>query len=325
MTVLAYDDPDFIKKIRKSVEFGVPVLLEIGDKLDPSLDAILMKQSFVLNDRKVIRIGDKTVPIHDNFRLYITSNHTNPSLSSELVSKVNLLDFTITASALEDQLLTLVIKHERIEIENKKIQLMESLLNNRKELKTIEDQILALITTGNIMNDEKLADTLTASKRTVDEITERISEAVRTEQEINEARVQYQTVAHRAMLLYFCVADLSHVDHMYQFSLSWFLQLFLNTLSKVEKFDDIDHRVKVINDKITDAVYSQVCSAIFEKHKLLFSFLMCVRLLGEVIDSEEWKFLIRGYQAENKPTDTTAVTTTTTYNLAKNWLPDSTW
>jgi hypothetical protein len=92
---------------------------------------------------------------------------------------VNVLYFSITTSALEDQLLTLVIKHERIEIENKKTQLMESVLHYRKELQNIEDQILALITEGNVMEDEKLADTLAFSKKTVVEVTQRITDSVK--------------------------------------------------------------------------------------------------------------------------------------------------
>ena len=35
------------------------------------------------------------------------------------------------------------------------------------------------------------------------------------------------TVALRASLLFFCISDLATVDPMYQYSLSWFIALFI--------------------------------------------------------------------------------------------------
>jgi dynein heavy chain len=108
--MIPYDDPDFLRKIRNCVEFGIPALMEIGDKIDFGLEPLLYKQAFYLNDKKVIRIGDKIVAYNDNFRLYLTTILVAPNFSPEITSQVNLLDFSITASALEEQLLSLVIK-----------------------------------------------------------------------------------------------------------------------------------------------------------------------------------------------------------------------
>ncbi len=107
---IPYDDPEFLRKIRNCVEFGIPVLMEIGEKLDSGLEPLLYKQFFYLNDRKVIRIADKVVIYNDNFRMYLTTILVSPNFALELTSQVNLLDFSITSSALEDQLLSLVIK-----------------------------------------------------------------------------------------------------------------------------------------------------------------------------------------------------------------------
>lgn len=59
--------------------------------------------------------------------------------------------------------------------------------------------------------------------------------AEQTEKDINTARLQYLPVAVRSQILYFCVSDLSNVDPMYQYSLEWFLNIFLMGISNSER------------------------------------------------------------------------------------------
>lgn len=66
---------------------------------------------------------------------------------------------------------------------------------------------------------------------TSNEIAGKVEEAERTEREIDVTREQYRRVAVRASLLFFCISDLAGVDPMYQYSLAWFIGLFLRTVA----------------------------------------------------------------------------------------------
>eukprot|EP00741_Cyanophora_paradoxa_P012299 tig00000169_g11885.t1 len=292
------------KKIQQTLEIGVrmgtPVLLEnVGEALDPMLEPVLLKQTYKDNTGTiVIKIGDSVIPYADSFRFYITTVLPNPHYSPEVSVKVTLLNFTITPDGLEEQLLGIVVEKERPDLAAKKSDLVVQNANNKKKLKEIEDEILYLLShsQGNILDDTKLIETLSVSKVTSEEIQKAVAEAEVAEKEIDATRERYRPVAYRGSILFFSISNLSLVDPMYQYSLTWFATLFGNVFAVAERSEDFDTRVKALNDAATYSLYTNVCRSLFEKHKLLFSFLLCVRILqGDGrIDPAEWRFLLAG-------------------------------
>eukprot|EP00494_Astrolonche_serrata_P033121 UN33390 len=93
---------------------------------------------------------------------------------------------------------------------------------------------------------------------------------------------------------------------MYQFSLDAYVDLFSRSIIEsrktAEEDDDLDERLTKLNNYHTRSVYSNTCRGLFEKHKLLFSFLMCVRKAQTEnnIDEEEYAFFLRGGQVVNR-------------------------
>ena len=85
-------------------------------------------------------------------------------------------------------------------------------------------------------------------------------------------------MAVNTQILFFCVADMASIDPMYQYSLEWFISIFLGSIANAERADNIPQRILNINNYFTYSLYSNVCRSLFEKHKLLFAFLLCVRI-----------------------------------------------
>lgn len=59
--------------------------------------------------------------------------------------------------------------------------------------------------------------------------------AEQTEKDIDEVRSKYIPVAVNTQILFFCVADMANIDPMYQYSLEWFIKIFLGGISNAER------------------------------------------------------------------------------------------
>lgn len=63
----------------------------------------------------------------------------------------------------------------------------------------------------------------------------KVTAAEKTERDIDATRLEYVPVAVRSQILFFCVSDLSNVDPMYQYSLEWFLAIFMAAIANSER------------------------------------------------------------------------------------------
>ena len=54
--------------------------------------------------------------------------------------------------------------------------------------------------------------------------------AEETESEIEESRQCYRPIAKHSSLLFFSIADLPNIDPMYQYSLTWFINLYVTSI-----------------------------------------------------------------------------------------------
>jgi dynein heavy chain, axonemal len=322
LDVLRMSEKKFLQGLENGIRFGKWVLIEnVGETLDAALEPVLLQQVFKQGGSDMIKLGDSTVPYNSDFRLYMTSTLPNPHYAPEAQVKVSLLNFTITPKGLEDQLLGVFVITELPELEEKKNALMLANARNKKELQDIESRILFLLSNskGNILDDSELIETLAVSKVKAADITAQVKEAEVTEREIDATRENYRPVAYRASILYFCIADLSSVDPMYQYSLPWFTNLFINGIRNSPPAEDAPTRMDNLNSFFTYSVYKNVCRSLFEVHKPLFSLLLTIKVMqgDNKVDAGEWRFVISGLApARDAPPRA---------NPAPDWITDRIW
>ncbi|XP_071616680.1 dynein axonemal heavy chain 3 [Heliangelus exortis] len=320
LSVIKLSDAQYVKTLENAIQLGTPVLLEdIGEELDAFIEPILLKLTFKQQGVEYMKLGENIIEYSRDFRFYMTTRLRNPHYLPEVAVKVCLLNFMITPLGLQDQLLGIVAAKEKPELEEKKNQLIIESAANKKQLKEIEDKILEVLSSseGNILEDETAINVLSSSKELSQEISEKQKIATATEEEIDSTRLGYKPVAVHSAVVFFCISDLANIEPMYQYSLIWFINLYVQSIAKSEKSEDLEKRIENIIDHFTVSIYNNVCRSLFEKDKLLFSFLLTVGIMkGKgLIDDEVWRFLLTGGVALDNPHP----------NPAPDWLSDKSW
>ena len=127
-------------------------------------------------------------------RLYITTKLPNPHFPPEICVAVSILNFMATQDGLQDQMLGIVVAAEEPATEEKRVNLVIESAKAKSQLKDLEDKILQLLSssTGNILDDEELIETLSSSKIMGTKIEEQVKQQEITAVQIAEVRQVYK-------------------------------------------------------------------------------------------------------------------------------------
>lgn len=122
----------FMKVIENAVQLGLPVLLQnIMETVDPSINPILGKAIFKQGGMNLIKLDDKMVSYNDDFRFFITTKLTNPHYAPEISTKTIIVNFAVKEEGLEAQLLGIVVRKEKPQLEEQKNKLVTTIAKGR--------------------------------------------------------------------------------------------------------------------------------------------------------------------------------------------------
>ncbi|ETN11506.1 hypothetical protein PPTG_10373 [Phytophthora nicotianae INRA-310] len=294
LEIVKADDQNLMQAVEDCLVSGKHILIEdVTEALNPSLEPVVaIKPSQKSADnkratRKYVKLEDRVVETDtERFRLYLATKLANPHFVPDVYIRVNVINFTVTRDGLEEQLLSDVVKRERMEVEERKHTLLASIARDQKQLQDLEIRILSLLSDakGNILDDVELIRTLETSKQTSNVVAQRLAESEATKQEVLEIRNQYQGVAVRGAMLFFVIADLADIDPMYQFSLEYFNRVFIKSLNEAPVKAYLSERLESLKHHITLAVYRNICRGLFKAHRQLFALVVCLKIM---IDADE--------------------------------------
>ncbi|KAG7205246.1 hypothetical protein KM043_018326 [Ampulex compressa] len=320
LEIVKLTDPGYMKIIEQAIEYGKPVLIEnVLEELTTALDPILVKNIYKIGGMWYITLGEKAIEYSLKFRMYITTKLRNPHYLPEVFNKVTLINFALTIEGLEDQLLGIVVAKERPDLQEKREYLIVQGAANKKALKQVEDNILKTLSVSgaSILEDEEAIEILDSSKILSTDILKKQAIAKTTETQIEGFRQNYRPIAKHSSALYYTITDLPNIDPMYQYSLTWFINLYVNSIETANKSKVLERRLMFLRETFTYNLYQNVCRSLFEKDKVLYSFILYTTILltEQKIRKEELMFFLTGGVG----------LATVAQNPATEWLPDTSW
>merc|ERR1740130_1172289 len=301
---------------------GTPLLIEnVEEEFDPVLDPVLNKA--VIRSGKFLKINlpDKDgCEYNDKFKLYFTTKLANPHYTPELSAQTTIIDFTVTLQGLEDQWLSIVVNHERSDLEQQRVQLVKDITVYKAKVAELEEQLLFKLANveGNLLDDKDILDVLNNTKNTSTEVAIKLKDAAETQEVIATTCEDYRPVATRGSIMYFLLVECSNINPMYQTSLLQFLELFDISMSNAAAGEVVSKRCKNIIEENTHTVFLYITRGLLERHKLLFVLLLClkIQLKSGELKADEFGCLLKGGAAldpkaqKRKPGE---------------WLPDNSW
>lgn len=286
MTVTSFLDEAFLKVLESALRFGNPLLIQDVEHLDPILNAVLNKEIRRTGGRVLIRLGSQDIDFSPAFTMFLTTRDPSVEFSPDICSRVTFVNFTMTRSSLQSQSLDQVLKVERPDTERKRTDLMKVQGEFRLRLRTLEKLLLQALneSTGNILDDDKVIDTLETLKREAAEITRKVEETDVVMKEVEQVTAEYLTLAQACSAIFFILEQLNLVNHFYQFSLRFFLDIFDHVLLQnphLKGITDYQQRRDILLNDLLLTVYQRTSRALFHRdHVVLAVLLAQVKLRG---------------------------------------------
>jgi len=133
MTKIQLSQKGWSKKVELAVSNGNVLMIEnLSDKIDAVLDPLLSKNYTKKGKAQFVKLGNEDVEVHSQFRLYLQTKMQNPHYIPEVAAQCTIINFIVTESGLEDQLLAEVVRIEKPDLEQQRDELVQQ--QNQSEI-----------------------------------------------------------------------------------------------------------------------------------------------------------------------------------------------
>ena len=298
ITVTSFLDEAFLKVLESALRFGNPLLIQDVEHLDPILNPVLNREIRRTGGRVLIRLGNQDIDFSPSFIMFLTTRDPSVEFSPDICSRVTFVNFTMTRSSLQSQSLDQVLKAERPDTERKRTDLMKMQGEFRLRLRMLEKLLLQALneSTGNILDDDKVIDTLETLKKEAAVITKKVEETDLVMREVEQVTAEYLPLAQACSAIFFILEQLNLVNHFYQFSLRFFLDIFDYVLlhnPNLKNVSDYAQRRSILLNDLFLVAYKRTSRTLFHRdHVMLAVLLAQVKLRGEEEITDEYEFLL---------------------------------
>ncbi|KFD50374.1 hypothetical protein M513_08756 [Trichuris suis] len=288
-------DANYVTQLELSIRFGKTLILSDVNGVDPVLHSVLREQFLYQGGRRIMKVGEKVVDCHENFKLYLCTDQTFltlPSCTEPLLMKI---DFSLVESGLTSQLLSLSIREMNPDLEKRRREVLEEYEDMKCRLESTEEAILSQLATlkGGILEDSELLETLNAAKESSTKIETSMKESSTLRSKVEAERIAFLPLAKVACSVYFVIAELYKLCEIYNYSLRFFMKLYSSVISKQKNSNANELSIKKLRNVFIWNVIDAVGRSVFQSEHMIFVFRLVLAIYPEHFHSNEWECFLR--------------------------------
>lgn len=279
LTVTSFLDDTFTKQLESSLRFGNPILIQDAEHLDPILNHVLNKEYQRTGGRVLIQLGKQEIDFSPSFKLYLTTRDPSAQFAPDICSRTTFVNFTVTQSSLQTQSLNDVLKSERPDVDERRSNLIKLQGEFKVHLRQLEKQLLQALneSRGNILDDDNVIETLETLKTEAAEISKKMSNTEGVMAEVEEITQQYGVIAKSCSAVFAVLENLHYLNHFYQFSLQYFLDIFQSVLhGNANLANETNHNVRrdtIVKDLFINT-FQRTALGLLQKDRITLAMLL---------------------------------------------------
>ena len=265
-------DERFPHTLELAIRFGKTLMVSDIDQIEPLLFPVLRKELMSVGPKRVVQLGIKQVDWQENFRLFLFTRATDLRLPPSAAALVTDVNFSVTKSGLEGQLLGITIRKERPEMEVQKVELLQREEALQVQLAQLEESLLADLANshGNLLDNTTLVTSLNTIKEQATSIQESLAQSKVLQAELDRGREVFRPLASTGSQVFFLVQDLATMSHMYRYSLSGFLTIFEAAIDAYKSTQDVDAKIQLVSVHLIQQAFLYVSRTLFKVDRVPF-------------------------------------------------------
>ncbi|KAK3319356.1 dynein heavy chain, N-terminal region 1-domain-containing protein [Apodospora peruviana] len=279
LTVASFLDAGFTKALESCLRFGNPILIQDAERLDPIVNHVLNKEYQKTGGRVLIQLGKQQIDFSPSFKIYLSTRDPSATFAPDICSRTTFVNFTVTQSSLQTQSLAEALKSERPDVDERRSNLIKLQGEFKVHLRQLEKRLLQALneSRGNILDDDNVIETLETLKTEAAEISAKMKNTEGVMAEVEEITLQYNIIARSCSAVFAVLEQLHYLNHFYQFSLQYFLDIFHSVLHNNPSLaTETNHNVRrdIIVKELFVTTFKRTALSLLQKDRITLAMLL---------------------------------------------------
>lgn len=240
----------------------------------------------------LITLGDQDIDFSPMFTMFLSTRDPTVEFPPDICSRVTFVNFTVTRASLQAQCLHQVLKCERPDTEEKRVDLLKVQGEFQQRLRHLEKDLLGALneSKGKILNDDTIISRLENLKREAAEISRKVAETDQVMREVDTVINQYLGLSQACSSIYFTMDVLNQIHSLYQYSLQYFLEIFSTVLTQNPNLRDVKDpqaRLRIIARDLFYMAYYRLARGMLHDDRVVLALLLAkIYLRGLLLKSQ---------------------------------------